>query len=82
MNDILVGTLALVNTVVGYIQAIQSAFHSSGIDWIMWPALLIFAWWVLLTRTNPILKLLSLPVIAIASYFVLYISYGAIISVV
>ena len=81
MSDI-VGSLALVNTITGYIQTIQAALYSSGIDWIVWPVFLIVAWWVLLARTNPLLKLFSLPVITIASYFVLYISYRTIISVV
>ena len=78
MSDI-VGSLALVNTITGYIQTIQAALYSSGIDWIVWPVFLIVAWWVLLARTNPLLKL---PVITIASYFILYISYETIISVV
>jgi hypothetical protein len=81
MSDI-VSSLTLINTITGYIQTIQAALHSSGIDWIVWPIFLIVSWWILLARTNPILKLFSLPVITIASYFVLYISYKAIISVV
>ena len=81
MSDI-AGFLAPVNTITGYIQTIQAALYSSGIDWIVWPVFLIVAWWVLLARTNPILKLFSLPVITIASYVVLYISYRTIISVV
>lgn len=74
--------LALANTITGYVQTIQSTLQYSGIDWIVWPVFLITAWWVLLARTNPFIKLLSLPVITIASYFVLYISYRIIISVI
>jgi hypothetical protein len=82
MSEVVVGYLALVNTTTGYVQTIQAGLHSFGIDWIVWPIFLIVAWWVLLSRTNPLLKLFSLPVITIASYFVLYISYKTIISAV
>lgn len=82
MNDIIPGSLALVGSMVEFIQTIQAALHSSGSDCVVWPVFLIVAWCALLARTNPILKFFSLPVITISSYFVLYISYGTILSVI
>lgn len=82
MSEIILSSLALGGMIVEPIQTIQATLHSSGIDWIVWPVFLIAAWWALLARTNPIIKLLSLPIITISSYFVLYISYKTIISIV
>ena len=78
MNEIVPGSLALVDSIVGYIQTIQVALHSFGMDLIVWPFFLIVAWYVLLARTNPLFKFFSLPVITVSSYFVLYISYRTI----
>jgi hypothetical protein len=82
MNDIIPGSLALMDSMVGFIQTIQAALQSSGLDCIMWPIFLIVEWCALLARTNPILKFFSLPLITISSYFVLYISYRTILSVI
>lgn len=73
-------TLNLWSMILIYIEAFQATLHSIGVDWIVWPGLFIAAWWVLVGKTWPILKLFSLPVIAMATYFVLFISYHAIIS--
>ena len=67
-------------TIIGYIGMFQATLHSTGIDCIVWPVFLIAAWWVLIGKTWTILKLVSLSVIAIATYFVLFISYHAIIN--
>lgn len=82
MSETILGSLALGGMIVEPIQTIQASFHSSGIDWIVWPVFLIIAWWALLAKTNLIIKIFSLPIITIASYFVLYISYRSIISMI
>ena len=68
------------STVIGYIGMFQAILHSIGIDWIVWTLSLVVAWWALIGKTWTALKLVSLPVIAIATYFVLFISYHAIIN--
>jgi hypothetical protein len=79
-DQVVLATMNLWATIIGYIGMLQATLHSTGIDWIIWPSLLIIAWWVLIGRTWTILKLVSLPVIAVATYFVLFISYHAIIN--
>jgi hypothetical protein len=66
--------------ITGYIEMFQATLHSNGTDLIVWPGLLIAAWCVLIGKTWAILKLFSLPVIAVATYFVLFISYHTIIN--
>jgi hypothetical protein len=58
----------------------QATLHSADTDWIVWPSLLIAAWQVLFLNTWAVLKLLSVPVIAVATYFVLFILHLAIIN--
>ena len=79
-DQVVLVTMNLWATIIGYIGMFQATLHSTGIDWIIWLGLLIIAWWVLIGRTWTILKLVSLPVIAVATYFVLFISYHAIIN--
>jgi hypothetical protein len=64
-----------------YIDMFQATLHSTGTDWILWPGFLIAAWWILLGKTWAALKLLSFPVIAVATYFVLFMAYHAIINI-
>jgi hypothetical protein len=78
-DHVVLTTMTLWAMIVGYIEMFQATLHSTGTDWIVWPGLLITAWWVLVGKTWAILKLVSLPVIAVATYFVLFISYHAII---
>ncbi len=66
--------------VTGYIELSQSTLHSTGTDLIVWPGLLIAAWWVLIGKTRAILKLFSIPIIAVATYFILFISYHFIVN--
>ena len=79
-DHVLLMTMNLWATTIGYIAIFQATLHSIGADWIVWPSFLIAAWWVLIGKTWAVLKLFSLPVIAVATYFVLLISYHAIIS--
>ena len=74
-------TTALLATIIGYIDMFQATLHSTGTDWILWPGFLIAAWWILLGKTWAALKLLSFPVIAVATYFVLFMAYHAIINI-
>jgi hypothetical protein len=80
INDIILTVLALVGSFIGYIQMIQVALHTSGIDWLLWPIFLIAAWWMLLARTTDILKVFAIPTIAVSTYFVLFIAYNTMIS--
>ena len=66
--------------ITGYIQIFQSTLHSIGIDWIVWPGFLIAAWLALIGKTWAVLKIVSLPVITVATYFVLSMSYHAVIN--
>ena len=79
-DHVVLTTMNLWAIVIGYIWMFQATLNSTGTDWIVWPGLLIAAWWVLVRKTWAILKLVSLPVIAVATYFVLFISYHAIIN--
>ena len=78
-DHIVLMTMTLSAIVTGYIEMFQAMLHSTGTDWIVWPGLLIAAWWMLIGKTWAALKLVSLPVITVATYFVLFISYHAII---
>jgi hypothetical protein len=78
MNEPMLYVLALEGIFIGRIQTLQDTFHSNGMDLIIWPVLLIIAWWILLARTFTILKILALPAIAISTYFVLLITYKTI----
>ena len=73
-------TMTLWAMIIGYIEIFQATLHSTGTDWIVWPSFLIAAWWVLIGKSRAVLKLVSLPVIAVATYFVLLVSYHAIIN--
>jgi hypothetical protein len=79
-SHVMLMTTTLWTMIIGYIEIFQATLHSTGIDWIAWPSFLIAAWWVLIGKTWTILKLVSLPVIAVATYFVLFLSYHVIIS--
>jgi hypothetical protein len=78
MNEPMLYMLALEGIFIGRIQALQDTFHSNGMDLIIWPILLIIAWWILLARTFSILKILAIPAIAVSTYFVLLITYKTI----
>ena len=78
MNEPMLYMLALEGIFIGRIQTLQDTFHSNGMDLIIWPVLLIIAWWIILARTFTILKILALPTIAISTYFVLLIIYKTI----
>ena len=79
-DHVVLMTMTLWAMIIGYIEIFQATLHSTGTDWIVWPSLLIAAWWVLIGKTWAVLKLVSLPVIAVATYFVLFISYHVIIN--
>ena len=79
-DHVLLTTMTLWVVIIGYIEMFQATLHSTGIDWIVWPSFLIAAWWVLIGKTWPVLKLVSLPVITVATYFVLLISYHGLIN--
>ena len=79
-DHVVLMTMTLLAMIIGYIEMFQAMLHSTGDDWIVWPIFLIAAWWVLIGKTWAVLKLVSLPVIAVATYFVLFISYHAIIN--
>ena len=79
-DHVVLMTMTLWTMIIGYVEMFQATLHSIGIDWIVWSGLLIAAWWVLVGKTWAVLKLFSLPVIAIATYFVLFMSYHAIIN--
>lgn len=78
MNEIILTGFAIQGLFLGNIQVLQATLNSTGIDWIVWPILLIAAWCILLVRTTTILKILSLPTITISTYFVLFIAYKTI----
>jgi hypothetical protein len=78
MNEPMLHMLALEGIFIGKIQTLQDTFHSNGMDLIIWPVLLIIAWWIILARTFTILKILAIPAIAISTYFVLLIIYKTI----
>jgi hypothetical protein len=78
MNEPMLYMLALEGILIGRIQTLQDTFHSNGMDLIIWPVLLIIAWWIILARTFTILKILAIPTIAISIYFVLLIIYKTI----
>ena len=80
-NHVILMTTTLWAMIIGYIEIFQATLHSTSTDWIVWPSFLIAAWWVLIGKTWIILKLVSLPVIAVATYFVLLISYNGIINI-
>ena len=73
-------TMTLWGTIIGYIELFQAALHSTGTDLIVWPGLLIAAWWILIGKTWAVFKLFSLPIIVVAIYFVLFISYHIILN--
>jgi hypothetical protein len=79
-DHVILMTMTLWAMIIGYIGMFQATLHSTGADWIVWPGLLFAAWWILIGKTRAVLKLFSLPVIAVATYFVLFISYHAIIN--
>jgi hypothetical protein len=79
-DQVVLMTTTLWAMIVGYIEIFQATLHSTCIDWIVWPGFLIAAWWILVGNTWAILKLVSLPIIAVATYFILFISYHAIIN--
>lgn len=79
-DHVVLMTMTLWTLIIGYVEMFHATLHSIGIDWIVWSVLLIAAWWVLVGKTWAVLKLFFLPVIAIATYFVLSMSYHAIIS--
>jgi hypothetical protein len=78
-DHILLMAMTLSAIIIGYIEMFQAMLHSTGTDWIVWPGFLIAAWWMLIGKTWAVLKLVSLPVITVATYFVLFMSYHAII---
>jgi hypothetical protein len=78
-DHVVLTTMNLWAIITGHLWMFQETLHSTSTDWIVWPGLLIAAWWVLVGKTWAVLKLVSLPVIAVATYFVLFISYHAII---
>ena len=80
-NHVILMTTTLWAMIIGYIEIFQATLHSIGIDWIVWPSFLIAAWLVLIGKSCAFLKPFSLPVIAVATYFVLLISYNAIINI-
>ncbi len=75
MNIILLPASSLQEIVIGSIDVVQAALQSTGIDWLLWPIFLIVAWWILLARTNTILKIFAVPAIGISTYFFLFILY-------
>jgi hypothetical protein len=79
-DHVLLTTMTLLVVIMGYIEMFQATLHSTGIDWVVWPSFLIAAWWVLIGKTWAVLKLVSLPVITVATYFVLLISYHGLIN--
>ena len=80
IEGIIFALLALEVSTIGDIQTSQATLHSAGIDWCVWPILLIVAWWILLARTPVILKVIVLPAIAISTYFTFFIAYNIMIS--
>jgi hypothetical protein len=80
IEGIIFALLALEVSTIADIQTSQATLHSAGIDWFVWPILLIVAWWILLARTPVILKVIVLPAIAISTYFTLFIAYNIMIS--
>ena len=79
-DHVVLMTMTLWATIIGCIEMFQATLHSIGIDLVVWPGLLIAAWWVLIGKTWAVFKLFSLPIIAVATYFVLFISYHIIIN--
>ena len=79
-DHVILITMTLWATIIGYIEMLQATLHSIGIDLVVWPGLLIAAWWVLIGKTWAVFKLFSLPIIAVATYFVFFISYHIIIN--
>jgi hypothetical protein len=79
-DHVVLMTMTLWGTIVGYIELFQATLHSTGTDLIVWPGLLIAAWWVLIGKTWAVFKLFSLPIIVVATYFVLFISYHIILN--
>ena len=78
-DHVVLMTVTLWATIIGYIEMLQATLHSIGIDLVVWPGLLIGAWWLLIWKTWAVFKLFSLPIIVVATYFVLFILYRAII---
>jgi hypothetical protein len=79
-DQLILMAITLWTTINGYIGMFQATLHSSGIDWITRPSFLIGAWWVLLKKTWDVLKAFSPPIIAASTYFVLFITYHAIMN--
>ncbi|VVB63085.1 Uncharacterised protein [uncultured archaeon] len=78
-DHVVLMTMTLWSTIIGYIEMFQETLHSNGTDLIVWPGLLIAAWW-LIGKTRAVFKLFSLPIIAAATYFVLFMLYHIIIN--
>jgi hypothetical protein len=85
INDIIPIAIAakniILDVILGLTNQIQATFYSTGADWLIWPALLIGAWWILLTKTTVLLKMFAVPIIAVSTYFTLFIFYKSIISI-
>ena len=79
-DHVVLMTMTLWGMIIGYIEMFQATLHSTGIDLVVWPGLLIAAWWVLIGKTWAVFKLFSLPIIVVATYFVLFISYHIILN--